>query len=67
MDGVRVFYWYHRQFIEASQLRYCNNAALLHTGLADFFSGTWANGTYAISSLRKALTHIDVLEFYFRS
>ncbi|XP_053395163.1 uncharacterized protein LOC123524131 isoform X2 [Mercenaria mercenaria] len=46
-DGVRVMHWYHRQFIEAAQNRYCNDVTLnekLHASLADFFSGKWANG-----------------------
>ncbi|XP_052105636.1 NACHT domain- and WD repeat-containing protein 1-like isoform X2 [Mytilus californianus] len=45
-DGVRVIYWYHRQFIEAAQDRYCTKGkqSLLHSALADFFAGTWSNG-----------------------
>ncbi|XP_071093648.1 NACHT domain- and WD repeat-containing protein 1-like [Haliotis cracherodii] len=46
-DGVRVFFWYHRQFIEAATDRYCTDPQLnqvLHGALADFFAGTWANG-----------------------
>ncbi|XP_046337848.2 NACHT domain- and WD repeat-containing protein 1-like isoform X2 [Haliotis rufescens] len=46
-DGVRVFFWYHRQFIEAATDRYCSDPQLnqvLHGALADFFAGTWANG-----------------------
>ncbi|KAL3870806.1 hypothetical protein ACJMK2_038846 [Sinanodonta woodiana] len=45
-DGSRVFYWYHRQFKETAEERYCSKKEerdLLHTGLADFFSGLWAN------------------------
>ncbi|CAC5359591.1 NACHT domain- and WD repeat-containing protein 1 [Mytilus coruscus] len=44
-DGATVIYWYHRQFIEAAQDRYCR-VTNLHTALADYFLGTWANGTY---------------------
>ncbi|XP_060587443.1 NACHT domain- and WD repeat-containing protein 1-like isoform X3 [Ruditapes philippinarum] len=46
-DGVRVMSWYHRQFMEAAENRYCNDVTLnekLHASLADFFSGRWANG-----------------------
>ncbi|XP_033761972.1 NACHT domain- and WD repeat-containing protein 1-like isoform X2 [Pecten maximus] len=45
-DGVRVMYWYHRQFIEAARSRYCGDKIIrhLHTGLAEFFSGTWSKG-----------------------
>ena len=46
-DGVRVLNWYHRQFIEAARERYCQNEeklAYLHSGLAEFFSGTWSGG-----------------------
>ncbi|KAL3870807.1 hypothetical protein ACJMK2_038847 [Sinanodonta woodiana] len=45
-DGSRVFYWYHRQFKETAEEKYCSKQevqVLLHTGLADFFSGLWAN------------------------
>ncbi|XP_041349706.1 NACHT domain- and WD repeat-containing protein 1-like [Gigantopelta aegis] len=46
-DGVRVFFWYHRLFLEAAKTRYCVNQRVsqgLHAGLADFFAGTWAEG-----------------------
>ncbi|XP_067662735.1 NACHT and WD repeat domain-containing protein 2-like [Haliotis asinina] len=46
-DGVRVFFWYHRQFIEAAADRYCSDPQfnqLIHRALAEFFAGTWANG-----------------------
>jgi len=46
-DGVCVVYWYHRQFIEAAETRYCSDETLtkaLHSNIADFFNGTWANG-----------------------
>ncbi|XP_033747679.1 NACHT domain- and WD repeat-containing protein 1-like [Pecten maximus] len=45
-DDVRVFYWYHRQFIEAARARYCGVEVIqnLHQGLADFFIGKWSNG-----------------------
>ncbi|XP_069134939.1 NACHT domain- and WD repeat-containing protein 1-like [Argopecten irradians] len=45
-DDVRVFYWYHRQFIQAARLRYCGEQDIqnLHQALADFFSGKWSNG-----------------------
>ncbi|XP_064598836.1 uncharacterized protein LOC135465527 [Liolophura sinensis] len=43
-DGVRVFYWYHRQFIETATDRYCSDEQVntkVHTLLADYFRGTW--------------------------
>ncbi|KAK6174034.1 hypothetical protein SNE40_017384 [Patella caerulea] len=46
-DGVRVFYWYHRQFIEAATDRYCSDINIKEKMcgvIADFFSGIWANG-----------------------
>ncbi|XP_071110787.1 NACHT and WD repeat domain-containing protein 2-like [Haliotis cracherodii] len=46
-DGVRVFYWYHRQFIEAATDRYCWDSeavAHMHRSLGEFFSGVWSNG-----------------------
>ena len=46
-DDATVIYWYHRQFIEAAQERYCTDPTRLtslHSGLADFFCGKWANG-----------------------
>ncbi|XP_069135457.1 NACHT and WD repeat domain-containing protein 2-like [Argopecten irradians] len=45
-DGIRVFYWYHRQFIEAARARYCkaNVNVTINKGLADFFDGKWADG-----------------------
>ncbi|XP_046556841.1 NACHT and WD repeat domain-containing protein 2-like [Haliotis rubra] len=46
-DSVRVFYWYHRQFIEAALDRYCSDAkdvAQRHRALGEFFSGIWSNG-----------------------
>ncbi|KAL3864387.1 hypothetical protein ACJMK2_006074 [Sinanodonta woodiana] len=46
-DGTRVLFWYHRQFMEAAQERYTSNQKTnseLHTALADFFAGSWANG-----------------------
>ena len=46
-DDVTIIYWYHRQFIEAAEHRYCSDPATLeklHGALADFFAGTWANG-----------------------
>ncbi|XP_041349254.1 NACHT domain- and WD repeat-containing protein 1-like [Gigantopelta aegis] len=44
-DGVRVFYWYHRQFIEAARDRYCfdkSETRKRHMDMAEFFSGTWS-------------------------
>ncbi|XP_041349253.1 NACHT domain- and WD repeat-containing protein 1-like [Gigantopelta aegis] len=46
-DGVRVFYWYHRQFIEAARDRYCSDESETrkrHMDMAEFFSGTWSAG-----------------------
>ena len=50
-DGVQVIFWYHRQFVEAAEARYCQGetSQKLHTALADFFGGTWANGKYCSS------------------
>ena len=46
-QGRQVFYWYHRQFIEAANDRYCQDQAFvaeIHAGLADYFAGTWSGG-----------------------
>ncbi|XP_070561115.1 NACHT domain- and WD repeat-containing protein 1-like [Ptychodera flava] len=46
-DGVRVINWYHRQFIETAADRYVGDERTkkyLHTRLAEYFLGTWANG-----------------------
>lgn len=46
IDETRVTFWYHRQFIEASQERYLkdeNFAAEIHSNLADYFLGKWFN------------------------
>lgn len=44
-DSVRVLMWYHRQFIEAAQDRYCADEALrkeMHGIVADYYLGVWA-------------------------
>ncbi|XP_056004736.1 NACHT and WD repeat domain-containing protein 2-like [Ostrea edulis] len=46
VDETRVTFWYHRQFIEASQERYLKVkrfAVEIHSNLADYFLGTWYN------------------------
>lgn len=45
-DNVTVTSWYHRQFVEAAESRYCtkDTVKFLHSQLADFFDGKWANG-----------------------
>eukprot|EP00106_Octopus_bimaculoides_P004243 XP_014771685.1 PREDICTED: uncharacterized protein LOC106870193 [Octopus bimaculoides] len=46
-NGIQVLYWYHRQFIEVANDRYCFDPKVkekLFQGLIDFFSGTWADG-----------------------
>ncbi|XP_060071031.1 NACHT domain- and WD repeat-containing protein 1-like [Ylistrum balloti] len=44
-DGISVMNWYHRQFKETADNRYCGlqEVEQVHTGLADFFNGKWAN------------------------
>ncbi|KAH3788403.1 hypothetical protein DPMN_166544 [Dreissena polymorpha] len=47
-DGACVLNWYHHQFTESAQGLYCADEAKnkrLHDNLADFFAGTWANGS----------------------
>lgn len=44
-DSVRVLMWYHRQFIEAAQDRYCADEALrkeMHGIVAEYYLGVWA-------------------------
>ena len=46
-DGVRVIYWYHRQFIEAAYDRYCLDETTRkkhHLAVAEYFMGKWSNG-----------------------
>ncbi|XP_070560212.1 NACHT domain- and WD repeat-containing protein 1-like [Ptychodera flava] len=46
-DGVRVINWYHRQFIETAEDRYFGDFKTkihLHSMLAEYFAGKWANG-----------------------
>lgn len=43
-DGVSVMNWYHRQFREASIIRYLNEAEqnkYFHSMIADYFIGSW--------------------------
>lgn len=47
-DGVSVMNWYHRQFREASIIRYLNDTETtkyFHSMIADYFIGTWGGGT----------------------
>jgi len=46
-DGLLVNTWHHRQFIETAEQRYLqpDQARSLHSQIADFFQGKWANGT----------------------
>ncbi|KAK3582783.1 hypothetical protein CHS0354_035720 [Potamilus streckersoni] len=44
VDTVRVFFWYHRQFFEASEARYLKNADFskgIHSLMADYYLGIW--------------------------
>ena len=43
-DGTSVFFWYHRQFVEATKKRYLNTESdrrTIHALLADYFNGVW--------------------------
>ncbi|CAF0730783.1 unnamed protein product [Brachionus calyciflorus] len=45
-DGVSVVFWYHRQFIQVSTKRFLSNQkfkAYVHSQIADYFMGVWAN------------------------
>ena len=44
VDEVRVFFWYHRQFIETARKRYLSDAgfkAEIHSLMADYYLGKW--------------------------
>ena len=44
-EGMTVYYWYHRQFVEVSKQRYLTDSVLkkkIHVHLADYFLGTWS-------------------------
>lgn len=46
-DGVSVMNWYHRQFREASIIRYLSSeeqVEYFHSMIADYFIGTWGGG-----------------------
>ncbi|XP_033747062.1 NACHT and WD repeat domain-containing protein 2-like [Pecten maximus] len=45
VDGSRVLYWYHSQFLSVARDRYCeaNTRRQLHESLAEYFSGKWAD------------------------
>lgn len=46
-DGVSVMNWYHRQFREASIIRYLSeeqSVRYFHSMIADYFIGTWGGG-----------------------
>lgn len=48
VDDITVFYWYHRQFIEAAQARYLSDDKFedqIHSLLADYFMGAWYDKT----------------------
>ncbi|XP_046570723.1 NACHT and WD repeat domain-containing protein 2-like [Haliotis rubra] len=72
-DGVRVFFWYHRQFIEAAYERYCSDDGdqqKMHAALGDFFSGVWAHGvqkpyTDKQGTDRKADRHVTAQQLRF--
>ncbi|XP_062599748.1 NACHT domain- and WD repeat-containing protein 1-like, partial [Saccostrea cucullata] len=47
-SGIQILSWYHRQFWEAAEDRYTKDESTqhqLHTGLADYFLGRWAENT----------------------
>ena len=44
VDEVRVFFWYHRQFIETAKKRYLSDATFkceIHSLMADYYLGKW--------------------------
>uniref|UniRef100_A0A1I8JF78 WD_REPEATS_REGION domain-containing protein n=1 Tax=Macrostomum lignano TaxID=282301 RepID=A0A1I8JF78_9PLAT len=61
--GSRVVAWYHRQFAEAAERRYCSDSQLnekLHSCLADYFSGRWYGQTKPLELFkRKKASYAD--------
>ncbi|XP_070570769.1 NACHT domain- and WD repeat-containing protein 1-like isoform X2 [Ptychodera flava] len=62
--GKTVLAWYHRQFIEAAQKRYLGDKdkAEIHSMLAEYFLGTYADGKCKFLNLvkrKKILTNAD--------
>ncbi len=54
VDGVRVIYWYHRQFIETAWVRYLaseDKQKKFYTTLAEYFMGKWAGKLSHISNI----------------
>jgi hypothetical protein len=60
VDDITVFFWYHRQFMEAAHTRYLSDDKFeeqIHSALAEYFIGTWHNKTkpytYSASQVKK--------------
>ena len=47
-DGVRVIFWYHRQFMEVARSLYCTRETEeeMETNIADYFLSKWSNGKF---------------------
>jgi len=46
-NGVRVFSWYYRQFVEKATKKYLDSSLLVktaHSNMADYFYGRWTEG-----------------------
>ena len=51
LDGTRVIFWYHRQFLETAQARYLADEEYVrrsHEFIADYFMGKWAGQSNAV-------------------
>ena len=45
-EDISVYFWFHRQFVEATRIRYLadeQSRKEIHTVLADYFLGSWYN------------------------
>ena len=69
VDDITVFFWYHRQFLEAAHTRYLSDDKFeeqIHSALAEYFIGTWHNKTkpytYSASQVKKLKLPSNVVE-----
>ncbi|KAK3095279.1 hypothetical protein FSP39_012657 [Pinctada imbricata] len=63
-EGVRALYWCQRQFIETAHERYLSDPKTthkLHQGLADYFSGKWANDRNVGELKKECLMNVEFL------
>ncbi|XP_059172229.1 NACHT and WD repeat domain-containing protein 2-like isoform X2 [Physella acuta] len=61
-DGVTVTMWHHDSFIHAVNSRYLGDEAvvtLVHSNIADYFLGTWANRAKPVNIPNRSSVNLD--------